>query len=160
VWAGTQYWRDYVWISSDPNLVSTRGNFGARATFLGSAIHGNAQTLGTNQGYHQSLAVTLPAGIDGPKYVYVVLVRDFGNPFDTGGNYQVEPFMGLPDDPYQRIGQTGIQVIYREPDLIPSAPSAIPTNPHAGSNLTVNWTVTNQGNRDTRVESWVDGVFL
>src|SRR5262249_2441418 len=145
-----------VWLSSDPTFLP------ARATYLGSVAHSNAQPLQTGQGYTDSLTVTLPAGIDGGRYLYVVLNRDFAESFLPGpaGLYQVHVFMGLNENPLQHSGSTTIQVIYRETDLVPTAFAATSASPHAGDSVAVSWTVKNQGDRDTRTDGWEDGVFL
>src|SRR5262249_52762968 len=57
-------------------------------------------------------------------------------------------------------GSGPLPVYYREPDLVVSNLTPPMTTPHAGDIVPVTWTVTNQGTRATRVNSWHDGIYL
>ena len=107
------------------------------------------------------MTADLPAGIDGTKYIYVVLNRNLADPYDPLSlDYTTHVFQGPNDDPMQHVGSTTIGVIYREADLVPSGLTASTADPHAGDTIAVNWSVTNQGTRDTRTNSWADGIYL
>ena len=66
VWTGTRYWRDALWISAYPTFNKDQ------STFLGTFTHSNENGLLTGQSYTSSAEVTLPKGVDGPFYLYVI----------------------------------------------------------------------------------------
>src|SRR5207253_1013537 len=57
-------------------------------------------------------------------------------------------------------GSAALAITYREPDLQVSSISVSNPTPSSGQTITVTWTVTNDGTRATRVNTWSDGVFL
>jgi hypothetical protein len=133
-------------------------------------VHDNATPLGSGESYTASAEVTLPAGVEGPFYVYVFT--------------DVEPYRGLPDTEDERgdnersrsehyagnvweppglannAGQTDTTIVYREADLVISDLVLTPATADSGSSVTASFTVTNQGTRQTREWSWNDRVYL
>ena len=182
VWSGTRYWVDQVFLSPDPLLIPER------AITLGEFVHSNEAGLGAGQSYTQSGEVTLPQGIGGTFYVYVVTdysgkptkgMTYFGNAeFDRGVNgsmtdvedrnpsssdvrpfYRKTVFEGIPNGG-NNLGQGAIPITYREPDLRVTDLLAPATAPQSGQTVPVSWTVTNIGTRDTRQGGWMDRVYL
>src|SRR5262249_19497170 len=64
VWAGTQYWRDFLWLGQDPTFI--RG----RASYLGEVAESPGHPLQPGESYDVYVNVTLPAGTSGPYYLY------------------------------------------------------------------------------------------
>ncbi len=123
VWSGTRLWADTVWVSPDPV-------FGGRAQSLGSLVHSATGGFAHGASYDASLDVTLPAGFDGPYFVYVVTdPTDEGKPspfagateVQRGNNGQTVTYYGT--RVYEGSADTDnvlratIDVTYREPDL-------------------------------------------
>ncbi len=85
VWAGTNYWIDYVWISAD---VQFRAD---RASYFGKAVHSNTVPLQPGEQYTVEVTGTLPEGIGGDFFVYIHLdshdeyQRDGPNQLVAGG---------------------------------------------------------------------------
>jgi len=65
IWSGTRLWTDKIWISPDPV-------FGSRAQLIGSLVHPIGTGLAAGQSYTSTTDVTIPAGFDGPYFLYVV----------------------------------------------------------------------------------------
>ncbi len=173
VWSGTRGWVDSVYFSPDPEFIPNR------ATALGALVHSNAAGLASGASYTASARFKLPPGTNGPYYIYVI--TDSSHPTDglspavssgamsedlRGENnagsrdflYAYSVFEGARNDNNRSRGT--LNVTYREPDLqIDSITSSDP-NPASGDTITVSWTVTNRGTRETRVPGWFDGVFL
>ena len=161
-WSGTQYWVDEVYFSPYPTLQIGRDPLEA------SVAYDNSQPLGAGATYTQSATFTLPQGIGGtaanPQTFYVYVITDVlgaltaGNR-DNDGSRDFFTTVGY-EDPTNNEGSTTMPVIYREPDLQVTNLIVPTTAPRSGDTIPVTWTVTNVGNRDTRVGYWIDRVYL
>jgi hypothetical protein len=149
VWAGTQSWGDNVYLSTDPVFYPNR------ATLQTSFTHQNTTPLKHGQTYTGRATFTLPRGVAGTYYVYVVPNKafNFGTPF------QFHAYQADDNDDAKHLGGGHFQVTYAEPDLKIGGLSA-PTTLQAGAPIHVEWTVTNVGSRDTREGFWFDAVYL
>src|SRR5262249_32721361 len=67
VWAGTPYWRDFIWLSADDTFIRER------ASFLGETAHVPTGPLNPGASYQVTFETTLPQGTDGTYYVYIHL---------------------------------------------------------------------------------------
>ncbi|WP_233259655.1 CARDB domain-containing protein, partial [Ramlibacter sp. WS9] len=171
VWAGTNGWVDSVYFSPDP-VFDIR-----RATALGSVVHTNVGGLAAGGSYTATLKAKLPAGTDGPYYVYVI--TDSAHPVESlGGTSSVPQWEELKnslnssalsvyrtsvyegDNNINNMTRGTLQVTYREPDLQVGSIQLSDTTVGSGHPMTVTWTVTNHGTRATRVTGWADGVYL
>ncbi|MEX2646227.1 MAG: CARDB domain-containing protein, partial [Gaiellaceae bacterium] len=164
VWSGTRLWSDSVWISPDPT-------FGNRARRIGSVIHPAGSGFAQGDSYTASAEVVVPAGFDGPYFLYVTTDLDAYPPTTPGatelwagsndlalGRYGGRVYEGTADvDNYLR---GTIDVTYREPDLTITAFS-LPSEPLlSGQDVTVTFTVANVGTRATREHVWFDRLYL
>lgn len=174
VWAGTYGWIDSIYISSDPTFIPQR------ATALGSVVHANVNGLAAGASYTASAKVRLPAGTDGQYYIYVItdsrhdsdsltasphyqaqgeLTRgDNRNDQARDKTYATSVYEGARND--NNMGRGVLDITYREPDLQIDSIVVSDPNPGSGQRLTVTWTVTNTGTRETRTNAWYDGIYL
>ncbi|MDM9385689.1 CARDB domain-containing protein [Chlorogloeopsis sp. ULAP01] len=164
IWSGTRYWYDEIWVSPDPTFIPSR------ATKVGFVPYSSQQPLRTGDSYTQKHDITLPAGIDGEYYIHVST--------DYSYDYNTQKFRGeIPssgdnnssrqsfeyrvfEDPSNNLGNAIIPVTYKEPDLQITNLVVPQTPPTSGQTISVSWTVTNTGTRDTRQTSWSDRVYL
>lgn len=58
------------------------------------------------------------------------------------------------------LGQATLNITYREPDLQVDNITVSEPTVYSGQPLTVSWTVTNRGTRETRSSTWSDGIYL
>src|SRR5690606_5671487 len=159
VWSGTQYWTDEIWISKDP-VFDTR-----RAQKVATVNVTNGP-LGAGQSYSRTAEYSLPPGVEGEYYVYVVANSAGNTPVPTdivrdGGNSTLlERFAKYAFElPQGNVGQAAFPVVYREPDLRVTE-LTLPDTIAAGSTITISFKVENVGNRATREDSWTDRVYL
>ncbi|MDZ4254036.1 MAG: CARDB domain-containing protein, partial [Sulfuritalea sp.] len=170
VWSGTRSWNDVVYLSRDPSFIRDR------ATVLGTVTHSNVQGLAAAGSYTASTKVTLPQGADGDYYIYVI-TDNADNPGDANQRRAKEEYLRGGDSDWLRnyiygttayegdrndnnMARGSLDITYREPDLQIDSISVSNPNPSSGEGLTATWTVTNRGTRDTRVNSWNDGLYL
>jgi hypothetical protein len=172
VWPGTQYLADFIWLSADPTFIRTR------ASYLGAATHGFDRPLLPGESYEVSFETTLPAGTDGDYYLHIHMnaQNDFPPglhpfiarqvltdawPYNSGRNDEQLDFFShwAFEDPHNNLVTRPIPITYREADLEVTEFN-VPASLVAGSDATVNFKITNEGGRETRVDSWVDRVFL
>jgi len=172
VWAGTQYWRDFIWISADPTFIQ------GRATYLGQTVHAQAAPLAPGETYDVEVELTLPEGIGGNYFLYIhldahndnspVLMPLFARsldtgwwPADSGDNAGWTDHFGrwAFEDPTNNLKRADLPVIYYEADLEISN-LIVPAGAESGQTIPISWTVTNNGTRGTRVSAWDDRVFL
>ena len=127
--------------------------------------HSNANNLASGESYTGSATVTLPAGISGTWYVYVFTDRDPVNGEDVP---QAGAFPEWPQEFQSRVwdtdkthseSSTSLNVIYAEPELVISNVTAAGTAT-SGATVPISFTVTNDGNRTTRVDTWFDRVYI
>ncbi|MBY0468092.1 MAG: hypothetical protein K2Q07_03835, partial [Burkholderiaceae bacterium] len=161
VWSGTKRWIDEVWISPDPV-------FGGRALRLGSVLHDNSSGLAAGQSYTETADFTLPAGIDGPYYLHLIIDAAGGQPMPEDVSNRNDYSLGkYSASAYEPVGldnnrlSTTLPVTYREPDLVISTQGyTVPPTASSGDLINVGYTVTNQGNRATRQDRWIDRIYL
>jgi len=174
VWPGTAGWVDTVFISRDPELILSR------ATPLTAVVHANVGGLQANGSYTASARVRLPAGIEGPYYLHVITdtEHDYGKLTAIPGEAAKElsgarardytPELAaefyrasVHESSYlNNVGTGAVLVTYREPDLQVDQVILSNPSPMSGETVAVTWTVTNRGERETRVADWFDGVYL
>lgn len=164
VWAGTRYWYDEVWVSPNATFDSSQ------ATKVGFFLHNATQPLQPGGTYTQEQSIRLPAGIEGSHFVHVSTNRSYdsftrkysgelpaqGDNDQSRQSFEYRVF----ENPNNNLGQAQTQVIYQEPDLTVSNHSLSESSVSSGQSFRLNWTVSNQGNRDTRENAWVDRVYL
>lgn len=174
VWSGTRGWVDSVYFSPDPEFIPQR------ATALGALVHPNTNGLASGESYTASLKVRLPAGTDGPYYIYVITDSAHtpqnltDSPDHRAQDEKLAGFVGdanARDEHYATSAYEGalnnnnrsqavLNITYREPDLVVDSIVLSDPAPRSGQIITVSWTVTNQGERATRTNSWFDGIYL
>ncbi len=172
VWAGTDYWTDFIWVS--PEATFNRYD----ASFLGQTTHAQNAPLEPGQSYTVNYTVTLPAGTGGQYYLYIDLdahndlppglytyqarleLTDWW-PASTGDNsYWLSEFSQWAfEDPNNNRKATPFDITYREPDLTVTN-ITVPSNVVSGTTVPITYTVTNNGTRATRTASWTDRIFL
>jgi Ca2+-binding RTX toxin-like protein/subtilase family serine protease len=132
------YWEDAVYLSSDPQLNPETD------IYLGKVVRQGALDIG--QGYDKTATFTLPDGLSGTYYAFVV--SDNGNTvfeLDNANNIRL-------------IAQP-ISVDSKPADLVVSAAN-LSVVPEAGKATLISWSVTNQGSGDTAVTRWTDRVTV
>ncbi|MCP4713252.1 MAG: hypothetical protein GY869_31865, partial [Planctomycetes bacterium] len=169
VWAGTDRWMDCIFISPDAEFIASRASLAGRVTY------GATSPLLSGDSYTQTATVTLPAGVEGRYYVHVftdISLDRYNNPILTGTKpvdypYWPEAFAarvweGEADEANKENNfgsSNAVVVTYRECDLQVTTLEA-PATADSGAEVVVEWTVTNQGDRATRVERWSDSIYL
>ena len=172
VWAGTAYWRDYVYVSARPQWNT------GQATLVGKFLQANDGSLVTGGSYTRTEEVTLPRGIDGTYYVHVISdplpIPDAGPfqprtaPSSNDGNalfyeahvYEGTCIAGVCSNKANNLATVSLDVEYREPDLRVTEID-LPAGPiYSGDRFGVAWTVVNEGTRDTREKTWIGRVYL
>ncbi|MCY2955084.1 MAG: hypothetical protein NTU53_24415 [Planctomycetota bacterium] len=163
VWSGTQRWTDRVYVSPDP--VFSLG----RATLIGAVVHSNATPLGSAASYTASVTMNLPEGIEGRKYVHVFSDRDPQKEYGGLDEVPAEAYPNWPETYRARVWEAGkkvnnyasaaVSVIYREADLQVTT-LTVASTAASSATLPVSWTVKNQGTRATRVNRWMDRVYI
>ncbi|MEZ6135593.1 MAG: CARDB domain-containing protein [Pirellulaceae bacterium] len=143
----------------------------SRAILAKRVPHVFSQPLAPNEKYTQSIEVATPPGSSGKWYAHVfvnVSLSRYGinfNAWDKSGfPFWVQSFATRQWENGAKLNNQGssneINVTYAEADLEISGLQAVPVDPNSGSLLDVRFTVTNNGNRTTRVDSWKDSVYL
>lgn len=130
-------WLDSFYLSTDDQLNTSTD------LLLGS--HTRYGALNTEASYTQSASFTLPNGINGNYYVFVV--SDSRN----------EVFE-LDNDNNLSFDAQALTISSRPADLVVSDAS-IPETAEAGKAILVEWTVSNTGIGDTAIARWTDRVF-
>ncbi|MDE3036214.1 MAG: hypothetical protein KGJ14_09610, partial [Nitrospirota bacterium] len=166
VWGGTRYWTDNVFLSPYPTFDLNS------ATKVAKVTHSQTTPLGTGDSYQASAEIALPPGIDGTYYVHVVTdgfpsdsapggpqaELDFGGTNDGAVTYYGSTVYEARNDA-NNIGTGSVPVTYREADLAISN-LVVPTSAGSGDTVSISWTVTNIGTRETRNGSWSDQLYL
>jgi subtilase family serine protease len=128
-------WTDAFYLSTDTQLdTNTDFKLGERSRF---------GTLDIGVSYDNSATFTLPNGLSGTYYAFVVT--------DSGNNV-----FELDNDNNVVFDSTPINISSSPADLVVSATA--PTTAEAGKAIRVEWTVTNQGIGDTAVINWTDSI--
>jgi hypothetical protein len=145
-----------VYLSADASFIPNR------SIGLGGFTHASPSPLGPGQSYTESHEVTLPRGIGGTYYIYIL--TGYGDTLGraTGDNSQNRNYFAgrAFEDTSNNLASTPIPVTYREPNLIVSDVHGPVAAPSSGSTIGVTWVVTNAGTRDTREGFWIDRVYL
>ncbi|NJO93208.1 MAG: Na-Ca exchanger/integrin-beta4, partial [Hydrococcus sp. RM1_1_31] len=131
-------WYDRVWLSLD-------GTLDGSDIYLGQAI--NPSYLKTGESYNNSLAVTLPQGIDG-NYRFLVKT-DFDNKIDEWDS----------EGDNLGIGETTRIELTPPPDLKVTSINA-PSQAFSGQWVNLAWTVANAGAGRTLEWNWYDNIYL
>jgi subtilase family serine protease len=169
VWSGTRGWVDAVYLSRDPEFIPER------AIPLGTFNHANLGGLAAGGSYTTSARVRLPAGSEGRYYLYLITdaESDVGDPrlrqsrreLTSGDNanareayYARSAYEGTRND--NNLGRSLLDVAYREPDLQIDEIVVSDRDARSGTPITVTWTVSNRGTRQTRSSAWFDGLYL
>ncbi len=133
---------NYAW--TDAFYLSTDTNFDPETdTFIGEVTRYGFLDIG--EVYNNSATLTLPNGISGTYYAFVV--TDKGNQVfevNNGNNLNFDA--------------TPIIITSKPADLIVSALD-VTDNIEAGKATLVKWTVRNQGTGDTAVQAWTDRII-
>ncbi len=181
VWSGTQFWTDFLYISTSPQFDLNR------ATLLKEVIHDHAPILGAGQSYTMTEPINLPRGADG---VYYVHVWTDPQPIPNPGLFEpTSPPQGLNDanrafyvdkgsvyeggklgpNELNNTGSSSLTIHFTEPDLVVTNLILPTETPLSGQTATISWTVTNNGTAATypsandanQPESrWIDRVYL
>ena len=179
VWRGTADWNDIVVISKYPEMIE--GYYDV----IGSYRHDNSQGLKSGESYTTTIQGKLPVGGDGKYYIFVIsdaegstyggvkakqeLTNSASLPRNDsalsyyggknfGSDYAGSVYEGLLNTNNSKRAE--LNITYREPDLVFEDVKVSNPNPKSGEEITVTWTVKNQGARETRTGSWLDGVYL
>lgn len=131
-------WSDSFYLSAAPTFNA------ATDIFLGDRIHFGA--LDIDESYDGSATFTLPNGLSGVYYAFVVTDRA-NAVFELDKSNNVAP------------SSKTIAIDSRPADLTVSS-FASPTGGEAGKSLLIGWAVTNLGTGDTAVAGWTDRVYL
>ncbi|MCK4661167.1 MAG: hypothetical protein KAV82_16725, partial [Phycisphaerae bacterium] len=134
----TSSWIDAVYLSDDPD-------FNAGDTLLGEFSRNTV--LGVGGLYTRTAQVSLPGGVSGVHYLFVVtdVEDDVEECADEGNNASTSP--------------SAITIAATEVDLQVLSVNG-PEQAYAGQDVTVNWSVINAGASTTPSGSWRDSVYL
>ncbi len=131
-------WYDDLYLSPTPTFDG------------GTAIHlaqvTNLTFLGYSESYTVTRNVTLPLGLEGTYYVFVAADNGLQVPETNGGNN-----FGVSTAVTVELGNHANLVVTQ----VVAPPTAL-----SSEIVTVSWTVQNQGNGRTNVDTWWDTVFL
>jgi uncharacterized repeat protein (TIGR01451 family) len=135
-------WSDAVYLSSDQTL-NTESD-----TLLTSVFRSNP--LGAGLAYDVSANVTVPSCISGTYYLFV-LADNRRQIFEFDPNFNAEANNSSQPHP--------IQIVDAAPDLRVTAVGH-PAMGNAGQQISVNWTVANEGAGPTAPTNWTDRIYL
>ena len=140
-------WQDDVY-------VDTSSTFDGNAVLLGSFTHTGLLKAGGS--YNQSQLVTLPINLSGSYTIFVV--TDQPVPPQDGEAAGAPPVY---ETDYANDVSTpfSVEVTQTLADLLATSVTA-PTTAPAGSRVTIDWTVVNDGTGTTNSNDWFDDVWL
>jgi len=151
----TPTWTDTIWLTRDKN----RPHPGLGDVLLATVEHTGSLSVGA--GYDQVLTVRLAQGLASGTYY----IMPWSDPYDV----VIEDTLAVnanPDDPHEidnnNYRARAIDILGTPlplPDLIVTAVSTA-TSALGGDELTVTWTVENQGSRLAQPGGWVDYIYL
>jgi WD40 repeat protein/subtilase family serine protease len=136
-------WVDAIYLSDQPTLDRRR------ATRLAEVV--NNRTLPAGEAYEHTEIVRLPECLPAGRYYLFVVADD--------DNRVVEYNPPADAEANNTSNAAPITTQLQSPDLTITITSS-PSQAVSGSQITVAWRVRNEGNRATRVSSWVDRVSL
>jgi RHS repeat-associated protein len=131
------FWDDAIYLSADNQLDLSTDLCLNKVTYSGS--------LAIGASYNGSVTFTLPDGLSGNYYAFVVS--------DSG-----DTVFELDNNNNAGFDATPIAIASRPADLVVSTAST-PASAEAGKASLISWTVTNQGTGDTAVAAWSDRIF-
>ncbi len=155
--AGITYpasWTDALWLTVDKTAPNpTKGDIR-----IGTTRHNGALEVG--EFYEGTITGTIPKQMQG-IYEIMVYTDAFNNVFELTFDVNINP-----DDPHTlnnnnyKTAAQPLTVIYTQPaDLEVIAVQASPEG-RGGSQITVAWTVANNGANVTDLDRWADAVYL
>ena len=172
VWTGTKSWRDFLWVSADAEFIRER------ASYMGEVTFRYDRTLNPGDSYEMVAQITLPRGTQGQYYLHIHLdahndidpsdspyqsrrLKTEWWPADKGSNegFLDEFSRWAFEDPNNNLYSTPFPIEYREPDLRVSN-VVVPAGATSGQSVPITFTVSNIGNRATRVGQWTDRLFI
>jgi large repetitive protein len=133
--AATGSWNDYVYLSPDGTLNNA----------IAQKSVPRAASLAINSNYQASTEFTLPANLADGNYRIVVVTDASHRVFEREGENN-------------NLGVAANLTKVNHADLIPTLINA-PTTGNSGTNVTLKWSVANQGTTATS-SSWQDRVYL
>ncbi len=171
VWTGTEFWRDFNWIGVDDTQIRLR------SSFIGTHVQPAPASLAPGESYEVVFNTTIPRGLDGDYNLYInlnahndlpclffpidcrLLETDWF-PADTGSNdAHLSTFRRWAfEDPNNNLHVEPFNVTFNEPDVAVLTVTP-PATGNSGQNITVDFSVTNQGTRATR-GNVKDALFL
>ena len=172
VWSGTRYWKDFIWLSADEEFIRER------ASYLGASIYAPSEVIDPGEQYTVTFSTTIPEGTGGDYSLWVhldahndlsplfypyrsrLLLQDW-YPADEGTNdsWLAHFDRWAFEDPSDNLARADFPVEYLEADL-QITDFQIPAGATSGDTIDVQFTVENVGNRETRVGSWNDRIFI
>jgi len=135
---GMGQWTDVAFLSTDQTLNQNLD------TYLGGVA--NFSALASTEVYANSATFTLPQGISGTYYIFIVT-----DPY----SYILEA-----DDNNNSGVSAAVTVQLTPPPDLQVTAIVPPNNPFSGLPATVNWTVKNLGAGETRSAGWTDRAYL
>ncbi|MBL9127419.1 MAG: hypothetical protein JNL97_07225, partial [Verrucomicrobiales bacterium] len=166
VFPGTRQWQDWVLFSSEPTFDPDK------VSPLGNLIHLQETPLLPGESYTATASFKIPEGISGPRYIYVVADPNIGFFPRFSINLRGTGTGAFPDWPSffarrvwegatkdNNVRRADTQVVYREADLFLVTASG-PARADSGGTFTVAYTTRNDGTRATRLDRWIDSVYL
>ncbi|HEX29157.1 TPA: hypothetical protein ENG04_03660, partial [Candidatus Poribacteria bacterium] len=131
-------WYDDVYLSASPTFSLDTSSLVGRSP--------NASYLAPGESYVESKSITLPDGISGDYYIFVITdasnrVRESDEDNNRGRNTVV---MHVNLTPPPDLQVTNVNV---------------PGNGWSGQSISVSWTVTNAGSGNTRASAWTDIIY-
>ena len=172
VWGGTRYWKDFIWLSADDEF------FRRRASFLGTSIYAPTSVINPGDRYTIEYTTTLPEGTGDDYSLWVhldahndrsplffpyqarLLETDW-YPANQGDNASWLSHFDrwAYEDPSDNLARADFPIIYQEADLTVTD-FQVPAGATSGDTIQISYTVENIGNRETRVDSWTDRLFI
>ncbi len=146
-------WSDAIWLTKTKGRPDPNGG----DILLGYAGHSGDLLVGGN--YNGSATVTLPSGLTGNFYV-TVWTNPNGSIYQTHLSANVNPDApnDLHGDNFKASSPIGI-ALQPTADLVVTNVTA-PATALGGTDVTLSWTVENQGAVPTNVDRWVDSVYI
>lgn len=132
-------WLDGVYLSPistfDPDVATALGSFP------------NVSYLNPGEGYTNTVSLTLPQGITGSYYVFVVTDFKDNLPESNGSN---------------NVGRnaTAMQVNLTPPPDLRVISLIAPDNAFSGQSIEVSWSVKNLGSGSTQEDEWFDAIYV
>ncbi|MEO1803569.1 MAG: CARDB domain-containing protein [Bacteroidota bacterium] len=130
-------WSDAVYLSSDALFDGSDQRLGAISNLTALQVGGS---------YEQTATFTLPQGISGTYFLFVV-----------ADNWTQ---LTESDENNNRASEVAAITLTPPPDLRVTSVVSSSNTAFSGNNVTVNWTVTNEGTGNTVSGSWRDRIFV